>query len=49
MGYSPWGHKESDMTERISMHALTNNEGIKEELITDLRICQLSGEASLRR
>ena len=20
-GYSPWGHKESDMTERLSMHA----------------------------
>ena len=19
-GYSPWGHKESDMTERLSMH-----------------------------
>ena len=21
-GYSPWGHKESDMTEQLSMHAL---------------------------
>ena len=21
VGYSPWGHKESDMTERLSMHA----------------------------
>ena len=20
-GYSPWGHKESDMTERLSVHA----------------------------
>ena len=23
MGYSPWGHKESDMTEQLSMHACT--------------------------
>ena len=22
MGYSPWGHKESDTTERVRMHAL---------------------------
>ena len=22
-GYSPWGHKESDMTEQLSTHALT--------------------------
>ena len=22
MGYSPWGHKELDMTERLRMHAL---------------------------
>ena len=22
MGYSPWGHKESDATESLSMHAL---------------------------
>ena len=22
MGYSPWGHKESDMTEQLSMHML---------------------------
>jgi len=21
VGYSPWGHKESDMTERLSIHA----------------------------
>ena len=21
MGYSPWGHKESDTTERLSTHA----------------------------
>ena len=21
MGYSPWGHKESDMTERLHFHA----------------------------
>ena len=21
MGYSPWGHKELDMTERLSMHS----------------------------
>ena len=21
-GYSPWGHKESDMTERLNMHKL---------------------------
>ena len=23
-GYSPWGHKESDMTEQLSMHAPNN-------------------------
>ena len=23
MGYSPWGHKESDTTERLSMHSRT--------------------------
>ena len=22
MGYSPWGHKESDMTERLILHVL---------------------------
>ena len=25
MGYSPWGHKESDMTERLSTHASYSN------------------------
>jgi len=25
MGYNPWGHKEWDMTERLSMHASCNN------------------------
>ena len=34
MGYSPWGHKESDTTERLSMHTRTHSEGVKEELIT---------------
>ena len=23
-GYSPWGHKESDMTERLNTHTLNN-------------------------
>ena len=23
VGYTPWGHKESDMTERLNMRALT--------------------------
>ena len=23
-GYSPWGHKKSDMTEQLSMHAPNN-------------------------
>ena len=23
VGYSPWGHKESDMTERLGRHAYT--------------------------
>ena len=23
MGHNPWGHKESDMTERLSTHACT--------------------------
>ena len=23
MGYSPWGHKESDMTERLNFHFLS--------------------------
>ena len=28
-GYSPWGHKESDMTERLSTHTRKN---LKEEV-----------------
>ena len=34
VGYSPWGHKELDTTERLSVHTRTHNEGVKEELIT---------------
>ena len=26
MGYSPWGHKESDMTEQLSTHSRTSRE-----------------------
>ena len=26
MGYSPWGHKESDRTEQLSMPAFTSNQ-----------------------
>ena len=26
MGYSPWGHKESDMTERLHFHFLSYKE-----------------------
>ena len=25
MGYSPWGHKELDMTEQLSMHTCTTS------------------------
>ena len=27
MGYSPWGHKESDMTERLSNGLLSSEAG----------------------
>ena len=26
VGYSPWGHKESDTTERLSIHLLTHKQ-----------------------
>ena len=26
MGYIPWGHKESDMTEQLSTHSRTSQE-----------------------
>ena len=26
VGYSPWGHKESDTTERLSIHSLTHKQ-----------------------
>ena len=28
-GYSPWGHKESDMTKRLSMHAQETNRALR--------------------
>ena len=35
VGYSPWGHQESDMTERLSMHTHTalHSESEKIDLI----------------
>ena len=34
-GYSPWGHKELDMTEGLSMHTFTheNKEGISQNQV----------------
>ena len=28
VGYSPWGHRESDMTERLHLHVRTDFKGI---------------------
>ena len=33
MGYSPWGHKESDTTERLSTHSLINRRSIRNSII----------------
>ena len=31
MGYSPWGHRESDTTEQLSMPTRRDEEGIEAE------------------
>ena len=39
-GYSPWGRKESDMTERLSMHTgyiLCNQEAVLKKYLTKIR------------
>ena len=35
VGYSPWGHKESDTTEQLSMHAYTST-NIKDTKVMDV-------------
>ena len=37
MGYSPWGHKELDMTEQLNMHA-HNSLGCKSRHDGDLSV-----------
>ena len=32
MGYSPWGHKESDTTEQLTLGLLTCTQGVQEAL-----------------
>ena len=40
MGYSPWGHKESDMTERLSLRAFRFLLDKMEIILTPLMINQ---------
>ena len=32
MGYSPWGHRESDMTQRLSFHLTSFHEDLQDLL-----------------
>ena len=40
VGYSPWGHREPDMTEQLSMHACTYVPVVfHQQLILNLTLC----------
>ena len=41
MGCSPWGRKELDMTERLSIHSVLNPYAKDVNLITSVRTDQL--------
>ena len=42
LGYRPWGHKESDMTEHTCMHACTLQKQYGKKLCLRTRTCQIS-------
>ena len=48
MGYSPWGHKESDMAERLSIHS-TSHSAIRKIVRALLRILLLGNLQSATR
>ena len=51
MGYNSWGHKESDMTERLSTYHTVLGLRWKNEMISDgvaLRICSKSIHRNLQ-
>ena len=43
MGYSPWGHKDSDTTERLNLYHLRHTRAQKDPILSSFEFASFSG------